>query len=575
MSRSLILLLLCAALSACAATPPREPATAEESTAAPAPAIEPPERHIPQESLYPLLLAEFALRRREYDVAMAQYREQAALLRDPAVSAHTTHLAQFLQREDEALEAVRLWVELEPDNVEANNTLATLLARKGQTPDALPHLAVVARAGRTANFPILLNGFGRLSPADQSRLVGGLGELAAELPDNVPLLIARALVDEELGQPGRALAKLEQAIKLDPEQQQAILLEARLLLEQGHKHPFARLERTLEAQPDNQRLRLQYARLLTQTDMEAARAQFEILSAQAPRDGDLLFSLALINREMEDHITARAYLRQLLDLGQRVDEAHYYLGRSYEDEGKPKDAAAHYLAVEDGREFLSANRRLGLILLRDNQIQQCHAMFGEQRRKHPHRVEQLYAVEVDLLSEIGRSDAAMAVLNAALKELPESTPLQYTRSMLGEQQNNLALMESDLRAIIAREPDNATALNALGYTLANRTDRYQEAYELISRALQLAPGEPAILDSMGWVNFRLGNYETAIDYLERAYAAFPDPEVAAHLGEALWMTGREEAAMAVWRKALAQDAEHAVLRETLQRLGVSFTETAH
>jgi len=159
------------------------------------------------------------------------------------------------------------------------------------------------------------------------------------------------------------------------------------------------------------------------------------------------------------------------------------------------------------------------------------------------------------------------MLNTALRAMPESTTLRYTRSMLGERQNNLALMESDLREIIHREPDNVTALNALGYTLANRTDRYSEAFALISRALELAPEEPAILDSMGWILYRQGMYSQAVEYLSRAYAKFPDAEVAAHLGEVLWVSGDTATALSIWQSAILKDPNHEVLVQTMQRLG--------
>ena len=126
-----------------------------------------------------------------------------------------------------------------------------------------------------------------------------------------------------------------------------------------------------------------------------------------------------------------------------------------------------------------------------------------------------------------------------------------------------------MRAILARDPNNATALNALGYTLADRTDRHEEALRLISRALELDPGEPAIMDSMGWVLYRTGRYEEALDYLTRAYAEFPDPEVAAHLGEVLWVNGDTDAATQVWQGALLKDPNHKILLSTLERLGIS------
>ncbi|MCB1848460.1 MAG: tetratricopeptide repeat protein, partial [Halieaceae bacterium] len=145
--------------------------------------------------------------------------------------------------------------------------------------------------------------------------------------------------------------------------------------------------------------------------------------------------------------------------------------------------------------------------------------------------------------------AALAVINEALQQMPDSTALRYARAMLAEELGDLALLESDLRRIIAEEPDNATAMNALGYTLANRTRRYEEAYGLISQALALQPNEPAIMDSMGWVLYRMNRNEEALDYLARAYAAFPDPEVAAHLGEVLWVSGDTGKAMQVWQGA--------------------------
>ena len=313
---------------------------------------------------------------------------------------------------------------------------------------------------------------------------------------------------------------------------------------------------------------MQYARLLTTSDMTAAREQFEILSAQAPRDGDLLLSLALINREVGDDLAAKAYLQQLLALEQRVDEAHYYLGRIAEEDGDTREAVSQYMQVEDSREFLSASSRVGHILIAAAELERNHRWFDRQRQANPLRREQLYALEAELLTQAGAQTAAMQVLNQALTESPESTSLLYARSMLSEQQDDLALMERDLRTIIANEPDNTTALNALGYSLANRTERYTEALALISEALALEPDEPAILDSMGWVLYRTGRYDEALDYLTRAYAVFPDPEVAAHLGEVLWVTGDTDGATAIWREALAKAPDHTILLGTLKRLGV-------
>ncbi len=558
-----------ALLTACATTAPAPEPAGEHTPREEVVAAETVERPIPDDSLYPLLVAEFALRRRDYQLALDQYLQQAEVLRDPGVSAHTTHLAQFLQREQEALAAVQLWVELEPDNVEANSTLATLLVRKGRTLEALPHLALVLREGGDPKFPILLNGFEALPADQQAKLAQGLDTLAREYPDNTQLLLTQALIMAHFEQFEPALAKLDQIYEQEPYQHQALLLESKILLTRQDPAPFAHLKKALDRNPEDQQLRLQYARLLAVEDLSAARKQFEILSAQSPRDGDLLLSLALINRELGDDLTAGAYLRQILALGQRPDEAHYYLGRIAEDAGETGSALDHYRQVEEGREFLSATQRGGKLLIAAGRSEESGEWFQRARASQPEHSEQLYAIEADLLTQADRLDAAMAVLNRALEAFPDSSSLRYARSMLGERRGDLALMESDLRHILARDPNNATALNALGYTLANRTERYDEAFELISRAHELQPDEPAILDSMGWILYRRGDYDAALDYLTRAYAVFPDPEVAAHLGEVLWVSGDTQGATRVWQGALQKDPGHEVLVTTLKRLGVT------
>ncbi|MEH6591754.1 MAG: tetratricopeptide repeat protein [Halioglobus sp.] len=569
MFRHLPILSFCVFLVACATPPPTPAVSALEPAEEPPVAIEPIEKPIPAGSVYPLLVAEFALRRGAYDVALENYLEQSRQLEEPDVRAQATRLAQFMRRDPEALASAQLWVQADPDNIEANNVLATLLIRGGRPTEALPYLAVVTRSGEQAQYPMLLKGFRTMTPAQQAELVQGINQMAVEFPEDTQILITQALIHDELGQPDQALNKLERVFAEDPHQPQAVLLEAKLLLDSDAKKPFQRLEATLAEDPDNSRLRLQYARLLTRTDIEGARAQFKILHSQSPGDGDLLFSLALISRETNNPEQARNYLQQMLKLGLRTDEAHYYLGRIAEEEANLNEAVAQYKQVESGGDFMNANNRIGYILLGADEGARLHGYMSQLRNKYPDQREALYALQVDLLNRSQNTVASMALVNEALEEYPQSTALLYSRSIIAEQQDNLALMESDLRSIIAKEPDNASALNALGYSLANRTERYDEAYPLIVRALELQPDEPAILDSMGWILYRQGSYPEALEFLSRAYIKFPDPEVAAHLGEVLWVTGETDAAVDVWRGAMLKDPDHKILKETLERLGVT------
>lgn len=534
---------------------------------------EPPERAFPAESVYPLLVAEFAIRRQDYQTALNNYLEQSSILEDSGVASHTTHLAQFMQKDAQALRAAQLWLEQEPDNLEAHNTAATLLARSRRPVQALPHMSFVARSGKQANFPLLLQGFDQIAATDQSQLVQGLNELALEFPEDPALLLTLALVNTEFKQYEQALGRLDSLFKIEPYQHQALLLEARILTKTEAKKPFARIKRTLKTNPEDSRLRLEFARLLTNIDIDAAREQFEVLSLQSPDDADLLLSLALINREIGDNVVAVTYLEQILATGKRTDEAHYYLGRIAEEDKQLQQALANYMQIGDSRQYLAANQRIGQILVSEGQLEDSHSWFLQQRQRVPSRSEQLFGIEAEVLSSEGALQASLEVLNAGIDAYPDSASLRYARSMLGQQQSDIAMMEADLRAILARDPNNATALNALGYTLADQTDRLNEAHSLISRALELDPAEPAILDSMGWVLFRKGEMDQSIDYLTRAYAAFPDPEVAAHLGEVLWMNGDTEKARQIWQGALLKAPNHSVLRETLLRLGVTDLNT--
>lgn len=579
MTRLLILFLTTALLIACAgkqhtadspasnvaqAAPPVIP----EEKDAPTPAA----RRIPDASVYPLLLAEFAIRRKAYDTALELYLEQAFLLNDTGVAQHTTRLAKFMRNGPQTLRSATLWLALEPDSIEANITAARLLANQGRSLEALPLLAHVARLGEKVDFAMLLQGYGQLAPTLRIELVNSIESLAQAYPTDPSLMLTQALLDADAKRYGDALAKTNALFELEPNHRQALLLEARILLAQGEKSPFKRMNQVLNANPDNARLRVEYARLLANTDMEAARHQFEILSANDPSDTGLLLSLALISREIGDNIAAKDSLEKILALEKRQHEAHYHLGRIAEQEGQHKEAITHYMQVSDGSEYLPATQRLSNILVNTGHFETNRDWFIKQRGIYPERSEQLFSIEADILSGAGAYDASMAILNIALSELPNSTSLRYARSMLAEQQNNLALMESDLRAILAQDPENATALNALGYTLANRTDRYADAFELIAQALELEPDAPAILDSMGWAYYKLGDHARAIEFLTRAYAVFPDAEVAAHLGEVLWASGNAQQAIQIWQGALLKTPDSPVLGETLQRLGVKMSD---
>ncbi len=567
----LISAFLSVAIAACAtSTPP--PAQLEVE---PTPSVKPPvsevvvtpTRPIPDDSLLPLLVAEFALRREQLDLALDTYLTQSNVLRDPSISAHTTRLAQYLNNDKAALQAALLWVEVEPDNQDARLTLGNLLAQAGDPVAAAPHLAEVLAAGGRANFTALAVAATRRGDQQTDRLLETLNGLAKQYADNTEVMLSRAILLQHKKEYDSALDQVREVFAIDAEQKQAIVLEAQIRQLMGHKEDaFQRLQAAIASNPEDSKLRLQYARLLTRSDLEAARQQFDILVDAAPRDANLLYSTALVSRELGDDVRAKAEFERLLTLDGRHNEANFYLGRIHETAGDTRQAVSHYAKVMAGPDFQAAHRRVASLLLAEQDFAAHAAHFDKLRSRYPGFSESIFLLEADSLGQVQALERSTEALNRGLEQLPGNVSLLYARSMLSEKTRNLETMEQDLRTILAADPDNSTALNALGYTLANLTERYDEALDLIARALELNPGEPAILDSMGWVKFRLGELDTALDYLQRAFDAFPDPEVAAHLGEVLWALGEQESARDIWRESLSQHPDHNVLLDVLKRL---------
>lgn len=564
-------LLGCLWLAACSVTPPEPPPETEAPADAPAETVaELPTRPLPPDSVYDLLVAEVAVRRGDYSLALTNYLRQAQATRDVEVAARAARLAQYLRADRESLEAAQLWVELDPEDVEARFTLASLLARAQRPQEALPHMVKVMESGARANFAAISASAAALPPDVQQQLLQQIDEASASNPDNTELMTGKALLLQQLGQQDEALQLIREVLQKVPDDTHAIIIEARLLQEMGRQQEaYARLSAMVEQYPFNRQLRLQYARLLTETDLAQAQAQFEILVKQSPEDGELLLSLALICRERGELEAAEQHFNQLLARGQHQPEAHYYLGQLAEQRGDREAALNHYEQVTQSEEFLPALGRAIDLRLKSGDIEGVHAHLATLRNSYPDQAIRLYLLESELLMQRKDYNGGHRLLSEALRRNPGQHTLLYARSMFSEKRRDLPLLERDLREIIATEPDNAVALNALGYSLLNMTTRYSEAYALIERAHQLKPDDPAILDSLGWAAYRRGNLAEARRLLEQAYSAYPDEEVAAHLGEVLFRLGEKEKSRELLLNALRKDPNSDLVREAIRR----FVET--
>ena len=562
----------CLLLGACAGTPKSSqpaPPTAPE-TAAKADTAKPEvTRPFPDDSLYDLLVAEFAVRRNRFDLALGNYMQQAHETRDPGVVARATRLAEFLKANNATLDAATLWTEVEPDSMEGQYTLSTALAKQGEPREAFKHMAVVLEHGGRTNFAAIAASALRQDADNRDKLEQDFDNLIKSHPDNAQLLIGKSLLQQQRGNSEQALDTVRKALKLEPENLQAIIVEARLLQQlKRNDEALSRLQQVVKQYPDNRRLRLQYARMLMSKDMGAAKKQFEWLLNTTPDDPDLLLSLGLISREMGQADETTQYFERLLTTGERTDEAHFYLGQLKEGQQQWQQAIDQYRQISPGNDYMAAASRITALYARLGQAPKARQFLQQARRDHPEHSVQLYLLESELLLKDNDLDASRKLLTEALLAHPKQASLLYARAMVNEKSNRFKAMEKDLRAIIAQDPNNAVALNALGYILANRSQNLDEAYRMIRHALDLKPNDPAILDSLGWVEYRRGNKAQALQLLGEAFQSFPDPEVAAHLGEVLWALGEKDQAIAVWQKGLKREPDNPHITETLKRLGV-------
>ncbi|MBS7661906.1 tetratricopeptide repeat protein [Pseudomonas lalucatii] len=525
-----------------------------------------------QETLYALLTAELAGQRNRFDIALGNYVQQANATQDPGVAERGFRIAEYLGAEQAALDTALIWATNAPDSLDAQRAAAVQLARAGRYDESMSHMETVLLHQGDTHFDFLALSAAETDPDTRAGLLQSFDRLLEKHPHNGQLLFGKALLLQQDERPEEALELLEtRTSKLDDVA--PLLLQARLLqqLERGEE-AMPLLAQGLERHPEDKRLRLTYARLLVQQDrLDDAKGEFATLLQRFPNDDDLRFSLALVCLEAEAWREAIVYLEELVERGSHVDAAHYNLARAYEALEEPESALIEYALVGPGNDYLPAQARQTELLLASQRGAEASTRLREAREAQPDYAIQLYLIESEALAKQERHETAWSLIEQALEQFPDDLNLLYTRAMLAEKRDDLGQLEQDLRFILEREPDNAMALNALGYTLADRTTRYAEAKALIEQAHQIDPDDPAILDSLGWVNYRLGNLDEAERLLRQALQRFPDHEVAAHLGEVLWARGKQREARRVWAGALKEQPDSAILRSTLLRLTGSET----
>lgn len=569
------ILVLSPLLAACAHVPQES----VDSTPAPAgkanleqivetPKLDLPKVALTDHLLYEFLLGDIAAQRDKPELAAQAYLDLAKTTRDPRVARRAAQLAYEARQYDTALDAFKLWQDLEPSSPLAKQMLLSLLLSGGKLQEARPILTDVlqsdpANAGRTiaSIYPLVAR-----SP-NKSASLDWMIEVTRPYPDVAEGHWAVAQAAVAAGKNDLALTEIHRAVTLRPEWDVAAVFEAELYLVIDPPKGLALLKKFLDAHPDNNDLRLYYARaLLNQKQFAVAREEFQHLLKDRPDSPDLAFAIALISMQMGDYARAEQELQQALSKGGKEESTvHYYLAQL--NEARQNDAAAleQYRQVKDGEYGYAARLREVALLDKAGRLGEAREALHRAVAKTDQQRAQLIMVDAQLLREDKKYETSYQVLAQGLEKFPENPDLLYQAAMAADKLNKNDVFEQMIRKLMKIAPDNAHAYNALGYSLLDRNVRIPEAMKLVEKAYQLAPDDAAIIDSMGWGNYLLGNLDKSLEFLNRAFAANPDPEIAAHLGEVLWKRGDRNAARKVWVDSSKANPDNEALKAVMKR----------
>ena len=509
------------------------------------------------EAMYEFLVAEIAAQRGDTEGALALFHRLARELKDPQVARRAVETAIRARAFGPALESASLLLELDPDSTLAREIMAALLANDGD----------IAKAKTTLEAMLSKN-------PNRGPIVMQLSGLLNKFPDKVAVLeTTRALCEPYLASPEAHYAigvsalvagkvdvarkEADAALAIKPSWEQGAILKAQVLRKAAPADVLPFYQDFVAANPNSQDVRMQLGReLAAERKLGEAREQFRAAEKLAKNDAQAAYAIGLLSLQLEDYLEAQVAFSRALKLNYR-EPTSIYLGMGQAAEGlkRYEEAIGWYQKVDAG-DWVRAQLKIATLIARQQGLTAGRDYLQRIEARTQEDSIQMIQVEAQLLRDAKAWGETYEMLTKAVAKYPESFELLYDRAMAAERIDKLDVLEADLRRVIRMKPDYAHAYNALGYTLADRTTRLSEAKELIEKAFKLSPDDPFILDSLGWVNFRMGRMQDAIKHLQTAYGQRPDPEIAAHYGEVLWSAGNRDEARKVWNAALSENPNH-------------------
>ncbi|MCL2523261.1 MAG: tetratricopeptide repeat protein [Betaproteobacteria bacterium] len=533
------------------------------------PAAPEEEENLLPRAVFQTLLGEIALQRGETRIGVEAWADLAQLTRDPKVLARAVEVASLARQYDLALEVSRLWLRVEPDSMRARQAQTLLLAQTNRFDELAPQVVALLERdpGNIGGNLLHLNRI-LARHSDKKAVQRLIDQWAAPYANHPEAHFAMAQAAANAGDEARASAEMDKALQLRPDWESAALARAQLQARQSSASASAGLEDFVGRNPGAREARLALAQLLVADKRYAdARQHFERLLKDNPDSPEIIYPIAMLALQQGDTETGRRQLDRLLatDYPDK-STVHFFLGQLDQEQNKPEAALAHFRQVTSGNQYVAARVRAALILQEQGQLAEARELLRGVHGGSSGERTQLILAEAQLLREAGRHGEAYEVLVAALGSQPDNPNLLYDAALTAERAGRPQLLESHLQHLLGLYPEHAHALNALGYSWAERNVRLAEAHEMIARAVALQPDDPYIADSLGWVLYRLGRLEEARAALERAYGIKADPEIAAHLGEVLWQLGRRDEAQKFLAEAARQFPGNEILAAVIKKL---------
>ncbi|PHS22392.1 MAG: hypothetical protein COA83_11805 [Methylophaga sp.] len=521
------------------------------------------------ELIYYLTVAEIAGQRGQMGTAVDLYYKASTVSESSSLASRSAEIALFSRDQKRIDRALKRWAEVDPDDAEIYITHAPFLILQNDFDGVVTavNTALKLSPDKSREFLSRISGnLIELASVDQAMRV--IEQLDIYKENDAEALFAYSRLATFAKRYDAALSTVDQVLKQQPNREDALVLKAEILQSMGEgDKAIAVLKRAADQDGASVSVRFSYAKLLGQNDkIDQSRAVFQQLHDEQAENEEVIFALGLLAMEERDGKVAKKYFNKLVILGDRGQQASYFMGLAEELNEDIDAALIWYLSVPaDSQRFNSAQTRYINLLADNGDLDKARLHLKLLRKEQPQRTIQYYLFEAQFLIERDQKQAAFDLYTEALKENVGNVDLLHGRAMVAEPLNRLDVLEKDLKEILAKDPNNHQALNALGYTLTDRTDRHQEALVMIKKAVELKPNDPFYLDSLGWVYYRLGDLEKAVNYLRQAVVIRPDIELLAHLGEVLWVQGKHDEAKQVWQRAIQKDASNKLLNDTLRR----------